>query len=116
MCGEATSGEGTTPTGLGGTGTTHGTTRERLHLTREEELAAHVRKVTRKREVIAAIRRHAQYIPDWNYIARALRDQEHMYGRTKRSIGDLALALSNTWMRRRYYESDDALTEWRFRS
>lgn len=109
-------GENVIPSGAGGLPGTHSPSRSRPHLTREEELAAHVRKIMRKREVLAAIWKHSRFIPDWTYIARILRDQEHMYPKTRRSLSDLGLALSNTWGRRHYYESERALTEWRFRT
>lgn len=69
----------------------------------------------RKREVLKVIWKYSRYIPDWTYIARILRDQEHIYPKNRRSLSDLGLALSNTWGRRHYYESERALTEWRFR-
>lgn len=79
-------------------------------------MAAHLRRVTRKRELIAAIRRNARYLPNFTYIARILRDQEHLFPRNHRAVGDIGLALANTWARRGYYESERALTEWRFRT
>lgn len=102
------------PSGAGGLSRAHSPSRHRL--SRREELEAHVRKVMHKREVLAAIWKYSRFIPDWTYIARVLRDQEHMYPKNRRSMCDLGLALSNTWGRRHYWESERALTEWRFRS
>lgn len=87
--------------------------RRRPRRTAAEMLAAHQRNVLRHRALIVAIRRYERYLPDFKHIARALRDQEHIFPKSQRSLGDLGLALSNTWRRRRYYESEEALRQWR---